>query len=198
MIAIALRLPAAALGALLLAGCAAGSTYPAASFAGVPHGERYLGCWLLETLVQTRQGPSRDQALIRLDSLVDAVRGPAVVAKGMGFGGLLRSEGRALELTWSVRGRHDTLRVRTRQPTGPDWRLTWYGDSLVGRAAMERDVGGSSELGIATATRVSCSGTPLSDDQAPDGRRQGGVLRYPRPAYTSRVATLAVVDVGAA
>lgn len=171
MIAIALRLPAAALGAWLLAGCAAGSTYPVASFAGVQHGERYLGCWLLETLVPTRQGPSRDQALIRLDSLVDAARGPAVMAKGMGYGGLFRSEGRALELTWSVQGRHDTLRVRARQATGPDWRLAWDGDSLVGRAMMGRDVAGSRELGTATAKRVSCSGTPLADDQAPGARR---------------------------
>jgi hypothetical protein len=171
VIAIALRLPAAALGASLLAGCAAGSAYPVASFAGVPHGARYLGCWLLETLVPTRQGPSRDQALIRLDSLVDAARGPAVMAKGMGYGGLFRSEGRALELTWSVRGRHDTLRLRARQPTGPEWRLAWDGDSLVGRAMMDQDVAGSSELGTATATRVSCSGTPLSDDRAPGSRR---------------------------
>ena len=170
MIAIAIRLPAAALGALL-AGCAAGSAYPAASFAGVPHGERYLGCWLLETLLPTREVPSRDQALIRLDSLVDAVRGPAVVAKGMGYGGLFRSEGRALELTWYVQGRHDTLRVRARQPIGPDWRLAWDGDSLVGRAAMDQGAAGSRELGTATATRVSCSGTPLSDDQAPGSRR---------------------------
>lgn len=171
MIAIATRLPAAALGAMLLAGCAAGPAYRTASFAGVPHGERYLGCWLLQTLVPTRQGPSRDQALIRLDSLVDAVRRPAVVARGLGYGGLFRSEGRALELTWYVQGRHDTLRVRARQPTGPDWRLAWDGDSLVGRAAMDPDVAGSSELGTATATRVSCSGTPLSDDQAPGSRR---------------------------
>lgn len=158
MIAIATRLPAAATAAMLLAGCAAGSAYPAASFAGVPHGERYLGCWLVQTLVPTRQGPSRDQALIRLDSLVEATRGRTVVAKGMGYGGLFRSEGRALAVSWQVRGRPDTLHVRTEQPDGPAWSLAWDGDSLVGGAAME--------LGSASATRVSCSGTPLADDQA--------------------------------
>ena len=144
--------------ALLLAGCAAGPAYPAASFAGVPHGERYVGCWLLQTLVPTRQGPSRDQALIRLDSLVAAARGRVVVAKGEGYGGLFRSEGRALAVSWQVQGRPDTLRVRTAQPAGPAWSLVWDGDSLVGRAAVD--------LGSASATRVSCSGTPLADDQA--------------------------------
>ena len=143
------------IGALLLAGCAAGSAYPVASFAGVPHGERYVGCWLLQTLVPTGQGPSRDQALIRLDSLVEATRGPVVVARGMGYGGLFRSEGRALPLSWRVRGRPDTLRVRAGQPGGPAWSLAWDGDSLVGRAAAG--------LGSASATRVSCSGTPLAD-----------------------------------
>lgn len=144
--------------ALLLAGCAAGSAYPAASFAGVPHGERYLGCWLVQTLVPTRQGPSRDQALIRLDSLVEAARGKAVVARGMGYGGLFRSEGRALAVSWQVEGRPDTLRVRAAQPGGPAWILAWDGDSLVGRAAMD--------LGSASAKRVSCSRTPLADNQA--------------------------------
>lgn len=171
MIAIAPRLSAAAVGAVLLAGCAAGSAGPAASFARIPHGGRYLGCWLLQTLVPTGQGPSRDQALVRLDSLVAAGRGRAVVATGVGYGGLFRSEGRALALSWTVQGRADTLRVWTGRLTGPDWRLAWQGDSLVGRAAMHRNPADSSELGTATATRVSCNGTPLSDGQALDPRR---------------------------
>ena len=154
------------LGAVLLAACTAGSASPAASFRGVPHGAQYLGCWLLETIVPTGQGPSRDQALVRLDSLVQGVRGSAVVATRAGYGGLFRTEGRELALSWSVRGRPDTLHFWTAQAGGPGWRLRWEGDSLAGRATVHGETG-LDELSRATATRVSCSGTPLGSKYSP-------------------------------